>query len=154
MRRGCSRRSSDGPCARSSRRWHSTGRSTTSLRWPSQGARSSRVAARLPWRSRRLCPPVRRYGAWFALTHNGISMTRRILVDARTPVNYTMFAPVHAAMRDDDRVQFAFIASEDPDNAAAIFSDAGPSAELVTPARAAVMRFHAYVTSDFTWTPL
>ena len=54
-------------------------------------------------------------------------MTRRILVDARTPVHYSMFAPVHTAMEDDARVQFSFVASEEPSKAAAIFHDAGPN---------------------------
>src|SRR5438093_662905 len=47
-------------------------------------------------------------------------MSRRILVDARTPVHYTMFAPVHAAMAADRRGRFSFVASEDPRRAAAI----------------------------------
>jgi CDP-glycerol glycerophosphotransferase (TagB/SpsB family) len=81
-------------------------------------------------------------------------MTRRILVDARTPVNYAMFAPVHAAMRDDDRVRFVFVASEEPEKAVAIFRDAGPRAQILTPGRASVMKFHAYLTSDFTWASL
>lgn len=81
-------------------------------------------------------------------------MLKRILVDARTPVHYTMFAPVHAAMAADDRVAFSFIASEDPSKAPAIFRDAGACASIVSPARATLMKFDAYVTSDFTWTRL
>ena len=50
---------------------------------------------------------------------------RRILVDARTPVHYAMFAPVHRAMDGDDRVRFSFIASDEPAQAASIFRDAG-----------------------------
>jgi hypothetical protein len=76
----------------------------------------------------------------------------RILVDGRTPVNYGMFAPVHAAMRADQRVRFSFIASEEPARARAIFADAGPDAHIVGPAVASVMKFDAYLTSDFTWT--
>lgn len=79
---------------------------------------------------------------------------RAILFDARTPVHYTMFAPVHARMASDPRVRFAFIASEEPARARAIFRDAGPHAHLVGRARAALTRFDAYVTSDFMWTPL
>jgi CDP-glycerol glycerophosphotransferase (TagB/SpsB family) len=79
---------------------------------------------------------------------------RRILVDARTPVNYSMFAPVHTAMEDDARVQFCFVASEEPAKAASIFHDAGPNARIVSPAAAALMKFDAYLTSDFTWTRL
>jgi hypothetical protein len=81
-------------------------------------------------------------------------MKRRILVDARTPVHYSMFAPVHAAMEDDERVHFCFIASDEPSQVAAIFHDAGPNARLVGPTAAALMKFDAYLTSDFTWTRL
>jgi hypothetical protein len=81
-------------------------------------------------------------------------MRKRILVDARTPVHYTMFAPVHARMATDDRVAFAFIASEEPAKAPAIFRDAGADATIVTPGRASLMKFDAYVTSDFMWTRL
>jgi len=77
---------------------------------------------------------------------------RRILVDARTPVHYAMFAPVHRAMEHDERVRFSFIASEEPDRAAAIFRDAGPNARVVGPTAAALTKFDAYLTSDFTWT--
>jgi len=81
-------------------------------------------------------------------------MTRRVLVDARTPVHYTMFAPVHRAMESDGRVQFHFIASDEPGQAASIFRDAGPHARLVGPAAAAMTKYDAYLTSDFTWTRL
>jgi hypothetical protein len=81
-------------------------------------------------------------------------MKRRILVDARTPVHYSMFAPVHAAMAADERVQFYFIASEEPEKANAIFRDAGPGARLIGTTAAALTKFHAYLTSDFTWTRL
>jgi CDP-Glycerol:Poly(glycerophosphate) glycerophosphotransferase len=79
---------------------------------------------------------------------------RRILVDARTPVHYTMFAPVHAVMAADPRVEVCFIASDEPHRAAEIFRDAGPHARIIGPRRAALERFDAYVTADFTWTPL
>jgi hypothetical protein len=77
---------------------------------------------------------------------------RRILVDGRTPVNYAMFAPVHAAMRDDPRVAFTFIASEEPRRAREIFAGAGPDARFIGPLAAAVTPFDAYLTSDFMWT--
>jgi hypothetical protein len=81
-------------------------------------------------------------------------MKRRILVDARTPVHYSMFAPVHAAMKDDSRVRFFFIASEEPGNVRSIFRDAGPDARLIGSTAAALTKFDAYLTSDFTWTRL
>jgi len=83
-----------------------------------------------------------------------MSDLRRILVDARTPVHYAMFAPVHRTMAADPRVRFSFIASDEPRAAARIFRDAGPGAELVGPTRAALTRFDAYLTSDFTWAAL
>jgi len=81
-------------------------------------------------------------------------MRKRVLVDARTPVHNTMFAPVRAAMAADDRVAFSFIASEEPAKAASIFRDAGEGASIVGPTRAALMKFDAYVTSDFMWARL
>lgn len=83
-----------------------------------------------------------------------MSELRRILVDARTPVHYTMFAPVHQAMAPDDRVRFSFISSDEPADAARIFHDVGADAHLIGPTRAALTKFDAYVTADFTWTPL
>jgi len=79
---------------------------------------------------------------------------RHILVDARTPVNYTMFAPVHEALGRDSRVRVSLIATEDAGQAAAIFAAAGADAPIVSPTRAALTRFDAYVTSDFTWATL
>jgi hypothetical protein len=81
-------------------------------------------------------------------------MSRRILVDARTPVHYTMLAPVHRAMAVDPRVQFSFVASDEPHRAHTIFRDAGPGARVIHPRRALFERFDAYVTSDFMWPPL
>jgi CDP-glycerol glycerophosphotransferase (TagB/SpsB family) len=83
-----------------------------------------------------------------------MSGVRRILVDARTPVHYSTFAPVHRAMAGDPRVRFSFISSDEPGQAARIFRDAGPDAHLIGAARAAMTKFSAYVTADFTWTPL
>jgi hypothetical protein len=39
---------------------------------------------------------------------------RSILVDARTPVNFTMVAPIYRALAADPRVTFSFTASEEP----------------------------------------
>ena len=64
---------------------------------------------------------------------------RRILVDARTPVHYAMFAPVHRAMEDDDRVRFSFIASDEPAQAASIFRDAGAEGAVIGPMAAALI---------------
>ena len=78
---------------------------------------------------------------------------RRILVDARTPVNYTMVAPVVRALERDPRIEFFFTASEEPRRLARIYQEA-PNARLIHPARAALMKFDAYVASDFMWATL
>jgi hypothetical protein len=80
--------------------------------------------------------------------------TRRILVDGRTPVNYEMVAPVVRAMAADDRVQFAFTASEEPRRMRQIYRDAADGSWLVSPRRAALARWDAYLTSDFMWATL
>jgi hypothetical protein len=78
---------------------------------------------------------------------------RRLLVDARTPVNYVIIAPVHRAMTADARLRFSFTASEEPHRLQDIYRDA-PGLTLVTPRRAALMKFDACVVSDFMWATL
>ena len=79
---------------------------------------------------------------------------RRILVDARTPVNFTMVAPVYRAMAADPRVEFWFTASEEPNCLRRIYHEAPPTANLISPDAARWMRFDAYVASDFMWQTL
>jgi hypothetical protein len=79
---------------------------------------------------------------------------RRILVDSRTPVNYEMVAPVVRAMANDRRVEFVFTASEEPHRLHAIYRHAGAGTRLLSPRRAALARWDAYLTSDFMWATL
>ena len=78
---------------------------------------------------------------------------RRILVDGRTPVNYTVVAPVVRALQTDPRIELFFTASEEPKKLSQIYRDA-PDARTVHPLRAAAMKFDAYVASDFVWATL
>jgi hypothetical protein len=78
---------------------------------------------------------------------------RRVLVDSRTPVNFTMVAPVLRAMEGDRRVAFSFTASEEPERLASIYHEAA-GIGTIHPRRAAFMKFDAYVASDFMWAPL
>ena len=80
--------------------------------------------------------------------------SRRILVDGRTAVNYEMVLPVVRAMAADPRVRFFFTASEEPHRLSEIYKDADPGTCLISPPRAALMRFDAYLTSDFMWARL
>lgn len=79
---------------------------------------------------------------------------RRILVDSRTALNYEMVAPVVRALAPDQRIQVAFTASEEPQRVGAIYAGAGADARLIHPSRAALLRWDAYLTSDFMWAPL
>jgi hypothetical protein len=78
---------------------------------------------------------------------------RRILVDGRTAVNFTMVAPVVRAMERDPRIEFYFTASEEPERLAEIYREA-PDVRAIDPRRAALMKFDAYVASDFMWASL
>jgi hypothetical protein len=78
---------------------------------------------------------------------------RRVLVDARTPVNFTMLAPVVRAMKRDPRVAFFFTASDEPGRMREIYREAR-GIRTIHPLRAALMRFDAYVASDFMWASL
>ena len=76
---------------------------------------------------------------------------RRVLVDALTPVNYALVAPIYERMRTDPRVTFYFTASEEPRRLAEVYGQAPEDLRLIHAARAAVMHFDAYVATDFTW---
>jgi hypothetical protein len=78
---------------------------------------------------------------------------RKILVDGRTPVNFTMVAPVVRAMQGDPRIDFYFTASEEPGRIAEIYREA-PDVRTIHPHLAAIMKFDAYVASDFMWATL
>jgi CDP-glycerol glycerophosphotransferase (TagB/SpsB family) len=80
--------------------------------------------------------------------------SRTVLVDSRTPMNYAIMAPLHRAMRQDPRVTFYFTASEEPRRSAEIYREAGAGARLIRPARAALMKFDAYLTADQLWVKL
>jgi hypothetical protein len=78
---------------------------------------------------------------------------RRILIDSRTPVNFTMVAPVLRAMGSDSRLDFYFTASEEPERMPEIYREAGDIRTL-HPRRASLMKFDAYIASDFMWASL
>jgi CDP-glycerol glycerophosphotransferase (TagB/SpsB family) len=88
-----------------------------------------------------------------------IGMTRRddrrtILIDSRTSMNYVMAAPIHTALAADPRVRFYATASESPSAVRSIYRDAPRRLTLISPRRAAAMRFDAYLTADLLWARL
>ena len=89
---------------------------------------------------------IRRVDECFSRRHG----SRRILIDARTPVNYTMVAPIVRALEADPRITLFFTASEEPRRMTRIYHEA-PNPRLIHPGRAALLKFDAYVASDFMW---
>jgi CDP-glycerol glycerophosphotransferase (TagB/SpsB family) len=79
---------------------------------------------------------------------------RRILINAGLPMEFSMIAPIHRELSQDPRVEFFFTSSVHPDNIRRIFADAGQSIQIISPARAALMKFDAYLAADFIWTKL
>jgi len=79
---------------------------------------------------------------------------RSVLVNARTPMNYAIVRPIHDRMRKDERVRFYFTASEQPSLVRDIYREAGADARLISPLRASLMRFDAYITADLLWVKL
>jgi CDP-glycerol glycerophosphotransferase (TagB/SpsB family) len=79
---------------------------------------------------------------------------RRVLIDSRTAMNYVMAAPIQAALAADPRIDFYATATESPQSLRSIYRAALPHTRLITPARAALMRFDAYLTADLLWARL
>jgi CDP-glycerol glycerophosphotransferase (TagB/SpsB family) len=85
--------------------------------------------------------------------HRRLDPVRRVLINARTPMNYAVIAPIHRAMRGDERVAFYLLASERPSRAKEVFQEA-TDGRLITPTRARLMKFDAYLAADFLWVHL
>jgi CDP-glycerol glycerophosphotransferase (TagB/SpsB family) len=79
---------------------------------------------------------------------------RRLLVNARTAMNYGTMAPVVERLQLDPRIQLYFTASESPAKTAAIYSEAQQPFKIIDPKAAAFMRFDAYLAADFLWVKL
>ena len=82
------------------------------------------------------------------------AQSRSVLVDSRTAMNYSIIAPIHRSMQADPRINFFFTSSEDPTHNAEIYREAGMSARTISPTRAALMKFDAYLTADQLWVKL
>ena len=83
-----------------------------------------------------------------------VSRQRKILVDARTPMNFAVVAPVFETMRSDPRVEFYFTSSNRIDRPANIFDEVHGRGNLITARRAAMSRFDVYIAADLIWAKL
>jgi len=79
---------------------------------------------------------------------------RRILINAGLPMAFSMIEPIYRRLSQDPRVEFFFTSSVHPDNVRRIFADAGKGIRIISPARAALAKFDAYLAADFIWTKL
>jgi CDP-glycerol glycerophosphotransferase (TagB/SpsB family) len=69
-------------------------------------------------------------------------------------MEFSMIAPIQRRLSQDPRVEFFFTSSVHPDNIRRIFADAGEGIRIISPGRAALMKFDAYLAADFTWAKL
>src|SRR5581483_6472861 len=79
---------------------------------------------------------------------------RRILINAGLPMEFSMIAPIYRRLSQDSRVQFFFTSTVHPDKPHPIFAEAGDQIPIVSPGRAALMKFDAYLAADFIWAKL
>ena len=79
---------------------------------------------------------------------------RRLLVNARTAMNYSTIAPIVERMQPDPRLEFYFTASENPTQTEEIYAEAVQPFKFVTPRQASLIRFDVYLAADFLWVKL
>ena len=76
---------------------------------------------------------------------------RRVLVNARTAMNYATIAPIVERLQRDQRLEFYFASSENPAQTELTYIDAMQPFELVRPRQASIMQFDVYLAADFLW---
>jgi hypothetical protein len=87
-------------------------------------------------------------GTWRAASR------RRILFEAASPLSFAIFRPVYERLHRDPRLEFWFTACGKTWSPEAIFRPLGLGDRVVSSSRAAWMKVHLYVNTDFwdaTW---
>ena len=79
---------------------------------------------------------------------------RRLLVNARTAMNYSTLSPIVERLQRDERLEFYFAASENPANHNEIYAEAVQPLKYITPFQASLTRFDVYLAADFLWMKL
>ena len=79
---------------------------------------------------------------------------RKILIDARTRMNFAVIAPVFRSLRHDPRINFYFTSSMYSDRAENVFDELDSTENIIGPRRAATIRFDAYLAADLMWAKL
>lgn len=79
---------------------------------------------------------------------------RRVLINAGLPMEFSMIAPIFRRFKEDSRVKFFGTSTVHPQDWVRIFAEAGGDIEIISPRRAALMKFGAYLAADFVWATL
>jgi hypothetical protein len=79
---------------------------------------------------------------------------RRVLVNARTAMNFATIAPIVERLQRDKQIEFYFASSEKPELTEAVYADAVQPFKLVTPLQASLIQFDVYLAADFLWMKL
>ncbi len=101
-----------------------------------------------PWRTvRRRAVALARDldDAW----HTRVTRRRRVLFEARTPVNFACLAPIHERLAADPRVECWYTATEGDVPADRLYRVFGITERVVPQARAEWLKVDLYLNSDF-----
>jgi hypothetical protein len=79
---------------------------------------------------------------------------RRLLVNARTAMNYSTVSPIVERLQLDPRLEFYFTSSESSSETDQVFAEAREPFKRITPLQASLTRFDVYLASDFLWMSL
>ena len=79
---------------------------------------------------------------------------RRLLVNARTAMNYATISPIVERLQRDPRLEFYFTASENPAHKTRSMRTRLRRFKFVTPFQASLTRFDVYLAADFLWVKL
>src|SRR5947209_1157717 len=79
---------------------------------------------------------------------------RRVLINAGLPMEFSMIAPIFRRLKKDPRVKFFGTSAVHPHDVRRIFAEAAGELELISPRKAALVKFDAYLAADFVWATL
>ena len=81
--------------------------------------------------------------------HSGVSRRRRVLFDARTPVNFACLSPIHKRLATDPRVECWYTAYKGDVSAQRLYGSFGIQDRVVSQLRAEWLKVDLYLNSDF-----
>ena len=79
---------------------------------------------------------------------------RRILINARTSMNFATLAPIVETLQRDPRIEIFLTASENPEQVEEIYKDARAPYRIISASAARFRRFDVYLAADFLWVSL